>query len=52
VAVSFIGEGIRSTRKKPTTFHNIVSSTPRHEREMNSHPTTIRSDSDISLYKI
>jgi len=44
-AVSFIGGGNRSTRRKPRRLcashwqswsHNVVSSTPRHERDSNS----------------
>jgi len=34
MAVSFIGGG---NRRKPTTLsHNVVSNTPRHERDSNS----------------
>jgi len=42
VVVSFIGEGNRSTTRKPPTCHwqtlshNVVSSTLRHERGSNS----------------
>jgi hypothetical protein len=40
VVVSFIGGGNRNTRRKPPTCHksltNVVSSTPRHERDSNS----------------
>jgi len=41
VAVSLIGRGNRSTRRKPPTCHkslshNLVSSTHRHERDSNS----------------
>jgi len=43
VAVIFTGEGNRSTQRKPqacrkslTLSHNVVSSTPRHERDLNS----------------
>jgi hypothetical protein len=44
VAISFIGVGNRSTRRKPPTCrnppttlsHNVVSSTPRHEQDSNS----------------
>ena len=40
VAVSFIGGGNRSTWRKPPTYHilsnNVVSSTPCHERDLNS----------------
>jgi len=42
VVVSFIGGGIRITRRKPPTCpwqtlsHNVVSSTPRNERGSNS----------------
>ena len=51
VVVSFIGEGNRSIRRKPTTCfklltnlsHNIVSSTPRHERDSNYHTITTTS---------
>jgi hypothetical protein len=43
VAVSFIGEGNRSTRSKPPTcrksltYFKLSSSRPRHERDSNSH---------------
>jgi hypothetical protein len=36
VAVSFIGGGNRSTRRKPLTYRNVVSSTPGHEQGTNS----------------
>jgi hypothetical protein len=36
VAVSFIGGGNQSTQIKPPTCCNVVSSTPRHERDSNS----------------
>ena len=42
LAVSFIGGGNQSTRRKPPQViekllsHNVVSSTPRHERDSNS----------------
>ena len=41
LAVSFIGGGNRSTWRKPLNCrksHSVVSSTPRHERNSNSHP--------------
>jgi len=52
VAVSFIGEGNRSTLKKPpptaishlqTLLHTVVSSTPRHERDFQNHALTTTS---------
>jgi len=39
MTVSFIDEGNRSTWRKPPTCHkshNVVSGTPRHERDSNS----------------
>ena len=39
VTVSFIGGGNSSNRKKslPNLTHNVVSSTPRYERALNSY---------------